>query len=164
MNIFFFPPLTSPSLVLTLSESSYWAGRCSLEIPLSATAQEQVTATGHQSSSVHARNRFKQTQKGSARKTHKYFILKFFFIISLERWKKLKKKSTKHKENNPNKHWTRNYNVSVFPRVVFHREKCFMKLEAPFMAWFRKALWPLLLTANPSALPRYLSHYLCESF
>lgn len=109
--------------ILTPFENSYCAERCSPEFLWVLKPKQQITSTWYQSTAVHMRNCFKQTQKGSAKKSHKYFILKFFFIIYLERWKKLKKRN---KENNPNKHSMRNYSILIFLRVVFHREKHFI--------------------------------------
>lgn len=70
---------------------------------LYAEAQEQVTLTWSQSTWGYVRNCFKLVKKGSAKKTHTYFIWKFFFIICLERSKKKEKKQRKQPQQILNK-------------------------------------------------------------
>lgn len=124
--------------IVTPFQSSYWAGSCSPEVSLSAEVQEQVTPMWYQSPSVLSRNCFKQTQKGSATKTHKYVILKFFFIIYLERWKKLKKKKTKKTTQTNTEQ--ENHNIFYFPEGCFPQREALHQILSTFVVWFRKEL------------------------
>ena len=72
---------------------------------LSAEVQEQVTLRWCRSTWVCVRNCFNLAKKGSAKKTHTYFIWKFFFYHLSCKMKEVikQKQKQRNKENNPNK-------------------------------------------------------------
>ena len=136
-------PLPSTStfmfLVLLLFENCDWAGRASPAGSLSWSPRAGRFDLVSEPLSL----REELLQAGKERlyqDSHILYLKILFYHLS---WKmkevKKKKKRKRNEENNTNKHWTRNYNVFIFPRVVFYREALHETVSA-LVAWFRKAL------------------------
>lgn len=124
---------------------------------LSAEASEQVTSPWYPSASVHVRDCFKLTWKGSTKKNQKYFILKFFFIIYIERWKAFKKKKeTKKTTQTLNK----NPQCFYFPNGCFlHREVLHETIST--LCGDSAKSWSLNSTMNPQcSFQRHQATYL----